>query len=1273
MTGGWSSKIFHPPAGSDGRCRDVFPLPLLAECNIRDSGLSRGTRRRLLTKAAVHKRVNLALNALNSLYFGEKHKYQNTVVDDLSSLTLVQKSCIENVRKHVQLLGAPSHDARCQGAFAALRAASSSYQDIEPGVGDVVEMDITLLSLPSGKVAGVSLGQNLSGAAKDIVGQFDSFMLQDASVWTDLEFASMNIHTYNDPGLKNRCQYLEFLGRLYDCGVLSFTTEVRGRVGAFTVSKKPKIVDGVSVPRQRLVLDCRSVNLQFRSPPLTELGSLASVSDSYIPPGEQLYVATADICDCFYACNCPPGLEQYFGLSFDVTAEEALEISKSSWDGDFSAAAIWTPCFKVLPMGFNWSFYLVQVLHEQAAMDALGIDRSGVFLDGHPSPVVSKKFPSTMPYCDNVHVLSLSPEVCQEGKEKVCAKLEEMGFVLHEHTSASTLTQTLGGIIDGEVGHVRCTERRIWSLIFAFEYIAKHRVSRELVQRLLGHAMVVCTINRSGMSVFRRLYDFVHSDSPPRRLNRHEQRECTIFSGILPLLVADMRRPWSENVSATDASPEGWGICERHLPQHLVHSCGRWHERWRYRRLDIGEWRPRERALRRDVFSDPLTVRGSMHDEDDYMNYTIDESFPEVPVEFMDKAEWMTVGMGKWGDSSEHITMKEARALLLAVRRLSRASRHRGKRHLILVDNLALCFAVAKGRSSNFGILRVLQQLGSISLACGLTLRCRWVPSELNVADGPSRGQIAPGPYLKVSEATEKAHSYEDPASELCSKERQGCEGAEGQSCAEDGTSEPQTKSTGESPSRSSSSEKDQDGTSENHSQDQACRQHSSGCEGSKQEVVSPRAEEREQRSEASVRRVSRSIQGLLRGERIRLAPRSKADGSFAHGLHGRPVPRPQVMSRRREDSGGGRIPCDFRKGQASEGQKGTEGVEERNASAITTSSSKAMHAGYLNVPSYILNGALSLMGLPATFAVLLGALSDAKPIFGFHRRPYMAFGWLLIFVAVSLLVCLGLPDPYYCHTPDGTYLMDEDPCNPSARKSYVPLLSCFVLLSAGLVIANAAGDGLLVQVAKAEPAETRGQTQAMLLMFQICGQFCSSFVAAFGFNGRLFTGSFDQRDQLNFSQFVPAAMMGLVTTLIANEVADDSNCALVMGMLKSISNIGAPLASLLSNQVFGAFHPSLTERENYIKDEESFRWTVAWSYLLSYIMCLGGLSLTWLLPSQKADAQRRKREWPYRTGYAIVACVVLLVSFLYVVVGDILLLNEEMACLRFLGGTGCG
>ena len=58
--------------------------------------------------------------------------------------------------------------------------------------------------------------------------------------------------------------------------------------------------------------------------------------------------------------------------------------------------------------------------------------------------------------------------------------------------------------MDGDSGRVGMTSRRAWDLIYAFEYVAEHVVSREVVQKLLGHAMFFSTINRGGMSVFRR-------------------------------------------------------------------------------------------------------------------------------------------------------------------------------------------------------------------------------------------------------------------------------------------------------------------------------------------------------------------------------------------------------------------------------------------------------------------------------------------------------------------------------------------------------------------------------------------------------------------------------------------------------------------------------------------------------------------------------------------------------------------------------------------------
>lgn len=53
--------------------------------------------------------------------------------------------------------------------------------------------------------------------------------------------------------------------------------------------------NGVKINRQWLVLDCRAVNLQFRDPPRTELGSLSSLAELYIPEGKSLFVSTSDI------------------------------------------------------------------------------------------------------------------------------------------------------------------------------------------------------------------------------------------------------------------------------------------------------------------------------------------------------------------------------------------------------------------------------------------------------------------------------------------------------------------------------------------------------------------------------------------------------------------------------------------------------------------------------------------------------------------------------------------------------------------------------------------------------------------------------------------------------------------------------------------------------------------------------------------------------------------------------------------------------------------
>ena len=178
-------------------------------------------------------RVNMAINALNSMFFGTGRVGGVSNVESLSTLPLVQQDFLKNIIKRVKQLGPPPSDAHCQGAFAALQTAGSSYMDFTPGIGEVVNMKLNELSLPAGKVTGVSLSDKLTGPVKQMVVCFEDFMLQDATLWTDLEARAAEVQLYNDPLLKNRNTYLKFLSHLYKCGVLSFTNICRGRMGAF--------------------------------------------------------------------------------------------------------------------------------------------------------------------------------------------------------------------------------------------------------------------------------------------------------------------------------------------------------------------------------------------------------------------------------------------------------------------------------------------------------------------------------------------------------------------------------------------------------------------------------------------------------------------------------------------------------------------------------------------------------------------------------------------------------------------------------------------------------------------------------------------------------------------------------------------------------------------------------------------------------------------------------------------------------------------------------
>ena len=103
---------------------------------------------------------------------------------------------------------------------------------------------------------------------------------------------------YTDPVLKrSRRTYVRLLRRLHAAGLVRWSRRCRCEVGVFTVSRK----DG----RLRLILDCRSANRYFLSPPGVSLLTAEGLGRIEVDPNapsemDPLAAGIIDVQNCFH-------------------------------------------------------------------------------------------------------------------------------------------------------------------------------------------------------------------------------------------------------------------------------------------------------------------------------------------------------------------------------------------------------------------------------------------------------------------------------------------------------------------------------------------------------------------------------------------------------------------------------------------------------------------------------------------------------------------------------------------------------------------------------------------------------------------------------------------------------------------------------------------------------------------------------------------------------------------------------------------------------------
>ena len=639
----------------------------------------------------------------------------------------------------VSRMGSPPPDMTPQSAYLEVCGRDDYTREPSPSV----PLDPTILSLRPAGSRPVSLEALLGPHGEtEIDAWIQSHLLSNEVACQAVEDSPVKV--YHDPLLrKSSRSYSKLLRRMHSAGMLDFGSEApTSEVGLFAVAKKSGA--------QRMVVDCRQSNLHFRPADHVDLPTSSSIGSLRLAPEEQIYVGQYDLKDCFYQIGLPEKLRPYFGLPC-LDAKRWPEMYEHSVDGRLF------PRLAVLPMGWSHALFWCEHMHLRLLSGVLA-ERS--FLkDGRPPDSLSSGVVSV--YVDNVGVYANSPERCQELTRLCIEAVQNAGLEAHEVEMSSKGGELLGLNIssDGLVSPKAVRRWRVWMAIE--EVLSRKRVSGKTISKILGHFTHQALLRRETLSAFRAIYVFAQKNFERCvPLWDSVRRELVWAQSLLPIIETDLKRPWSNTAFMTDASPWGVGIMKAAVDPRSLEQVGAWSEKWRFANpggenaraqhgFDVDENRSD------NIYNELVWIPGCAFDPSLQMSggdrrhfFSDVPPLPGLPgAPFGQK--WKVVSSRPWR-RKEHISCLEARAMSSTLKGLLQAGDCQGHRVLIINDSMAATLASSKGRSSGRGMCRAIRQIASLSLILDVAIVFRWLPSELNLADAPSRRGLKKNVGTKV-------------------------------------------------------------------------------------------------------------------------------------------------------------------------------------------------------------------------------------------------------------------------------------------------------------------------------------------------------------------------------------------------------------------------------------------------------------------------------------------------------------------------------------------
>ena len=320
--------------------------------------------------------------------------------------------------------------------------------------------------------------------------------------------------------------------------------------------------------------------------------------------------------------------------------------------------------------------------------------------------------------------------------------LNSCGLKTHEHVPACVKQEGLGVQLDGERLEARVIRKRVHRLRIVIDWALKRgRLRGQELEKLLGHCTFVGLLRRPCFSVFSSCYKFARATyAHTTRLWRSVSAELRAFRGLLPLMYSEWGLPWGGVGIATDASTTGWGACACDLDPCFSAPVGRVRERSRFKKNSCGartsSLAPASRVL--DPFEDletvgPVGASGALDD-----TWTVDESFPEVPQLLTASENWRVIGKGRFF-IPEAAHLLEARAIVRGLECAHAEHGVRDCRHLFLVGSMYDRLAFERSRAQSYPLLAHIRRFAAVCFVLNVQAYFRWIPSEWNPADAPSR------------------------------------------------------------------------------------------------------------------------------------------------------------------------------------------------------------------------------------------------------------------------------------------------------------------------------------------------------------------------------------------------------------------------------------------------------------------------------------------------------------------------------------------------------